>query len=154
MTTHVDYYAVLGVERAATAAQIRSAYRKVALQLHPDRHPGDKDAEARFRGVAQAYSVLSDERQREIYDRDTSRSTPRPEPWRTHTTVWSTRTAFARGATMPVFNAGVFFGPGSIDLGAAIPVEMGAFQPGQTIQITIGSLQMMGVRVFVRRNQG
>lgn len=146
-----DFYAVLGVKRTATSAEIRSAYRKLALQLHPDRHPGDKDAEARFRGVAQAYSVLSDDRQREIYDRDSSRTAPRPEAWRERTTVWATGSFFGPGPTMPVFNAGTFFG-GSFDLGASVPVDLGALQPGQSIRITIGPHQMPGFQVFKRRN--
>jgi molecular chaperone DnaJ len=64
-----DYYDVLGVERDASTDQIKSAYRKAALQHHPDRNPGDREAEARFKEAAEAYSVLSDPDKRARYDR-------------------------------------------------------------------------------------
>ncbi len=65
-----DYYEVLGVARDAAADQIKSAYRKAAMQYHPDRNPGKKDeAEHKFRESTEAYSVLSDPQKRETYDR-------------------------------------------------------------------------------------
>jgi molecular chaperone DnaJ len=65
-----DYYEVLGVQRDATADQVKSAYRKAALRWHPDRNPEHKqDAEERFREATQAYSVLSDSQKRSVYDR-------------------------------------------------------------------------------------
>ena len=64
-----DYYEVLGVERAATDQQIKSAYRKLALQHHPDRNPGDSDAEERFKEAAEAYAILADKEKRSLYDR-------------------------------------------------------------------------------------
>lgn len=67
--TRRDYYEALGVERDATLEQIKSAYRKAALRHHPDRNPGDKEAEARFKEAAEAYSVLSDAEKRARYDR-------------------------------------------------------------------------------------
>ena len=63
-----DYYEVLGVGRDATADQIKKAYRKLALQYHPDRNPGDKAAEEKFKEAADAYDVLSDEKKREMYN--------------------------------------------------------------------------------------
>lgn len=69
MTTKRDYYEVLGVARDAEAEAIKKAYRKVALQTHPDRNPGDKEAEARFKEAAEAYEVLSDSEKRARYDR-------------------------------------------------------------------------------------
>jgi molecular chaperone DnaJ len=63
-----DYYEILSLERTATADEVRSAYRKLALKYHPDRNPGDKEAEARFKEAAEAYSVLSDGDKRRQYD--------------------------------------------------------------------------------------
>jgi molecular chaperone DnaJ len=64
-----DYYEILGVARTADAATIKSAYRKLALQSHPDQNPGDKDAEERFKEINEAYAVLSDDQKRAAYDR-------------------------------------------------------------------------------------
>jgi molecular chaperone DnaJ len=63
-----DYYELLGVERKATPDEIRSAYRKLALKYHPDRNPDDKEAEAKFKSISEAYDVLSDEKKRQLYD--------------------------------------------------------------------------------------
>jgi curved DNA-binding protein len=63
-----DYYKILGVDRKASADEIRSAYRKLAMQYHPDRNPGDKKAEDRFKDCNEAYQVLSDEQKRARYD--------------------------------------------------------------------------------------
>ena len=64
-----DYYEVLEVPKNATADEIKKAYRKKALQYHPDRNPGDKEAEEKFKEAAEAYGVLSDEQKRARYDK-------------------------------------------------------------------------------------
>ena len=69
MAAKRDYYEVLGVERTASAEEIKKAYRKVALKHHPDRNPGDKGAEAQFREASEAYQVLCDAEKRAQYDR-------------------------------------------------------------------------------------
>lgn len=63
-----DYYEVLGVDRNATPDQIKKAYRKKAIEFHPDRNPGNKEAEEKFKEAAEAYDVLSDEKKKQLYD--------------------------------------------------------------------------------------
>ena len=64
-----DYYEVLGVPKTAADEEIKKAYRKLARQYHPDRNPGDKQAETHFKEIQDAYDVLSDKQKREQYDR-------------------------------------------------------------------------------------
>lgn len=64
-----DYYEVLGVARDATAPDIKKAFRALAMKFHPDKNPGDAEAEARFKEVAEAYEILSDDQKRATYDR-------------------------------------------------------------------------------------
>ncbi|MCX7946220.1 MAG: molecular chaperone DnaJ [Hydrogenophilus sp.] len=69
MASQTDLYAVLGVSRDATADEIKKAYRRLAMKYHPDRNPGDKAAEEKFKEIQRAYDILSDEQKRAAYDR-------------------------------------------------------------------------------------
>jgi hypothetical protein len=88
-TSSKDYYAILGLTQAATPAEIKKAYRRLALKHHPDRNPGDPQAAARFIEIAEAYETLSDPERRRSYDRtyqpsgstkDRTGATPPPPP--------------------------------------------------------------------------
>jgi molecular chaperone DnaJ len=68
MSNKKDFYKILGVEKSASAADIKKAYHKLAMQYHPDRNPDNKDAEAKFKEAAAAYEVLSDTEKRQKYD--------------------------------------------------------------------------------------
>ena len=63
-----DYYEVLGVEKSASADEIKKAYRKMAIKYHPDKNPGDKEAEEKFKEAAEAYDVLSNPEKKQRYD--------------------------------------------------------------------------------------
>ncbi len=68
-TTRRDYYEVLGVSRTCTEVEMKSAFRKAAMQCHPDRNPGDAEAEHKFKELNEAYQILSDTQKRAAYDR-------------------------------------------------------------------------------------
>ena len=68
-TTSRDYYEILGVPRDADQAAVKSAFRKLAMKLHPDQNPGCKVSEDKFKEIGEAYSVLSDPQKRAAYDR-------------------------------------------------------------------------------------
>ncbi len=95
-----DYYRILGIEPTATAEEIKRAYRKLALQYHPDRNPGDRAAEERFKEIAEAYEVLADPAKRAKYDqlyaqwKEYQRHGGRPEYFN-----WTPWTAEAPGTT-------------------------------------------------------
>ncbi|MBP9985356.1 MAG: DnaJ domain-containing protein, partial [Prevotella sp.] len=63
-----DYYEVLGVQKTATDDEIKKAYRKIAIKYHPDRNPGNKEAEEKFKEAAEAYDILHDQQKRASYD--------------------------------------------------------------------------------------
>src|ERR1051326_2195647 len=68
MATKRDYYEALGVDRSASAEEIKKAYRKMAVKNHPDKNPGDKQAEESFKEIGEAYEALSDPQKRAAYD--------------------------------------------------------------------------------------
>ena len=63
-----NYYEILGVDSKATADELKKAYRKLSIKYHPDKNPDNKEAEEKFKEIAEAYSVLSDEEKRKKYD--------------------------------------------------------------------------------------
>lgn len=68
MANKRDYYEVLGVQRSATPEELKKVFRKLAMQFHPDKNPGDKKSEERFKEISEAYEILSDEQKRKAYD--------------------------------------------------------------------------------------
>lgn len=107
-----DYYKILGVERKASMDDIRSAYRKLAMKYHPDKNPGDKKAEEKFKDINEAYQVLSDEKKRAHYDRlgsaysnfRTSGGRPGDFQWED----WFQQGASQRGGVEDMFGGGGF----------------------------------------------
>ena len=72
-----DFYQVMGVDRSADGTAIKKAYRQLVKECHPDTHPGDRQAEERFKQIAEAYAVLSDEEKRRQYDQKLAEKTER-----------------------------------------------------------------------------
>jgi molecular chaperone DnaJ len=102
-----DYYEVLGVAKTASLDEIKAAYRKLAMKHHPDRNPGDKDAETAFKEAAEAYEVLSDQNKRGRYDRYGHQGVEGPGGAHGFSTVEDIFEAFG-----DMFGFGGFFGGG------------------------------------------
>src|ERR1700678_1985332 len=68
MSNKRDYYEILGLPRGSSPEEMKKAYRKLAVQFHPDKNPGDKKAEDRFKELSEAYEVLSDPQKKQMYD--------------------------------------------------------------------------------------
>src|SRR6202521_3444648 len=95
-----DYYKVLGVERKASEAEIKSAYRKLARKFHPDVNPNNKDAEAKFKEINEAYQVIGDPEKRKKYDElgaDWEHGVSQEEMMRRYARQPSAAAAVARG---------------------------------------------------------
>jgi curved DNA-binding protein CbpA len=133
-----DHYATLGVKTAASLDEIRRAFRKLAAKFHPDRNPGNKEAELKFKGISKAYDVLSNQKSREAYDRQ--RAAPPPpttfgftEP--DFVRAARARNAARRGQVPPAPPAPPAFSPsGPMELGktykTAPPVKLGPMPIG------------------------
>jgi DnaJ-class molecular chaperone len=106
-----DYYKTLGIERSATEAEIKSAYRKLARKFHPDVNPNDKEAEKRFKEINEAYQVLSDSSKRKKYDElgaDWEHGISQEEMMRRYAQEAAARRRAGAGARHPGADAGGF----------------------------------------------
>jgi curved DNA-binding protein CbpA len=132
-----DHYELLGVLETAPIGQIRSAYRKLALKLHPDRNPGDEAGAKQFSGISAAYQVLADPRTREVYDRERRRTAPRParRP-RDRKANWGQ--VHPEVVPIQVVNA---FRRGPIQVTGGFPMN------GATV-VVVNGMSMPGVKIF------
>lgn len=108
-----DYYKVLGIDRNATEADVKSAFRKLALQYHPDRNPGNKQAEEKFKEINEAYEVLSDKEKRNRYDQlgdSYSNWQQRGTPGNFNWNEWTNANAAPGGIHYEVGDLGDIFG--------------------------------------------
>lgn len=105
-----DYYEILGVPRSANTDEIKKAYRKLALKYHPDKNAGNKEAEAKFKEISEAYSVLGDEKKRENYDRFGQRASASSDGFSTNSggmdDIFSAFSSFFSGGGSPNMHAG------------------------------------------------
>jgi molecular chaperone DnaJ len=125
-----DYYEILGISRDATQEEVKKAYRKRALQFHPDRNPGDPEAEKKFKEISEAYEVLGDEKKRQMYDR-------------------YGKEAFAGAGAGPSYHPGGAAGYASME--EALRTFMGAFGGEPFFEDMFG---MRGGEEVERRQQG
>lgn len=142
----MDLYAVLGVTKGANADEIRSAYRKLAFRLHPDRNPGDRDKERQFKEISAAYDVLSDDAKRARYDFE------RGQPQRGPIPVQAPYFKTGRGGF--TFHPGPAFWTTSatpVNVGASVQIKVNPAMAGQTVQVQMHGTPVPGVFVFVRR---
>lgn len=125
-----DYYKILGVERSASEQEIKKSYRKLAMKYHPDKNPGDKQAEDKFKDINEAYQVLSDAQKRSRYDQlgdsyfryQQNGGAPNGFNW----DQWNTAGRQSAGATrVNVDDLGSMFGGGFSDFFRTIFGEMG-----------------------------
>jgi curved DNA-binding protein len=146
-----DYYKILGVDRKASADEIKKAYRKLAMKYHPDRNPGDKQAEERFKEFNEAYQVLSDEQKRARYDQLGSsysdwqqRGAPGNFNWGDWTAQQQAQGAtqvnmndlFGNGTFSDFFRS-IFGGTGDVSMRSGMPRSQSRMAPHYQQQVSI-----------------
>lgn len=134
MAAYKDYYETLGVPKTATDKEIRSAFRKLAAKHHPDRNPDDPGAEDRFKEVNEAYTVLSDEEKRKVYDQFGTASGPPPfsggRGGRVYTNVDSEQFAGFSDFFQHLFGGGMGgYAGGAPDMAGGFTTSYGAGDP-------------------------
>ncbi|MEO7453441.1 MAG: J domain-containing protein [Fimbriimonadales bacterium] len=147
----MDYYAILGVDKKADEKEIKSAYRKLARQLHPDVNPGNKGAEAKFKEVSEAYEVLSDEKKRKLFDQYGSNwesASKMGDPF-SYQSPGGFRVDFGEGNVPPGFETifETFFGGGmgrNVHHAVAHDVE-------QSVSLTLEEIDSGATRTFTYR---
>ena len=122
MSERRDYYEVLGVERGVDAGELKRAYRKLAMELHPDRNPGDKVSEAKFKEASEAYQVLCDPEKRARYNRF-GHAGPRPASAAAFTT-WATSSPRSRTSSATSSAAAAWAGADGPSRGADVEVRL------------------------------
>jgi len=133
-----DYYKILGVERNATESEIKSAFRKLALQYHPDRNPGNKTAEEKFKEINEAYEVLSDKEKRARYDQLGDSYASWQQRGAPGSFNWGDWTTAPGGVTFEVGDLNDLFGGGGFSdffqaiFGGGVPGGAGTRTRGQT----------------------
>jgi molecular chaperone DnaJ len=123
---HKDYYAVLAVPRDASLEDVKKAYRKLALQYHPDRNPGDKAAEDRFKAATEAYEVLCDPEKRRIYDQYGENGLRGQQGFHTYDDIGEALSAFMRD-----------FGGFEDLFGGGRRRRAGGREPGRNLQVRL-----------------
>src|ERR1051326_7592610 len=144
-----DYYDILGVKKAAGDDEIKKAYRALAKKYHPDKNKGNKDAEAKFKQISEAYSVLGDKEKREQYDRLGRAAFRFPGggaaggPWSGARTYARTRRTSGAGGFTDIFSD--LFGGGGMDMGpqrggdveAEVTIDFRDAVLGTTMELTL-----------------
>ncbi len=142
-----DLYALLGVKPEATPDEIRKAYHRFALELHPDRNPGDPEGERRFKEISAAYSCLIDPRSRQDYDRERLRPMPRPQVRPEHfRRAQEVPTHIAEAVAAAIFRnrrsgcrqrrGGWTFFTGKMEVGKTYKIRPDPFFPSQNVKMS------------------
>lgn len=145
------HYEALGVSRSASADDIRAAFRRIARECHPDRHPGDAARERRYRAAAAAYDVLSDPARRASYDRLLDAPPPKvPPPRREDRPRRATASEMEDVAEALRRAAGGAWATEPMTPGQKYKVRANPFSTAPYVKLTLGNKVVFGVQVFLK----